>query len=633
MQSVKPLRLQRETYQASSKVSSLRIAHVWVDSGLSHLDGLYSYRIPDDLINLLTIGSRIKVPFNSRMCEAVVVKVEESHQMNKDLKTVNSLLGDIPVMNEKLITFYSEMAKHWGSDPYSIINAGVPPRSILAEKKFEKLNTSNPRNLIFSRKKIDASFLMHRAHESAYAEIAQLALSRYKRGSVLVLVPDVKDVSRVCEQFARFSNEVSIIRLDSSLSRSQRYESYLSIAISDKTLVVGTRSALFAPISNIDSIIVGFEKSEQYFEQKHPYWNVRDSAILRAETEGCNLYFTGYVPSSSMAFMIEERKVSFSGNRASIKTTAYPQERGELLPDRLIPALRKSLDQGRVLFLAPRKGYANALLCAKCKNISQCQCGGRLLIASQSADPVCSICSTTVKDWSCLWCSGKTRYAAARGIDRFHEEIGRAFPNVAIQISSSPKILEDVLPQTKIVIATPGSIPGNTVDYSAVVILEGQRFLSNGSTTYEEMVYESFFEAASRVRRGGNVFVVLDVFHPVIASLSRWNPSILIKAILRESSEAFLPPFSSSAMLRLETSEGVTIRNGLTKSINDGRLPKASRVYLSEGTNKNESRIFVSVPRNERQVLVDFLRELTRKRAVSKKSLISISLDPFALLP
>jgi primosomal protein N' (replication factor Y) len=633
MPSVKPLRLQREIYQASPKVNSLEIAHAWVDSGLSHLDGPYSYRIPDDLVNALSVGSRIKVPFNSRMCEAIVINIERVHEVSRDLKVVASLLGDIPVMNEKLISFYSQMARYWASDPYSIIRSGVPTRAVSVEKNFNIKAFTPERNGVFSRKKVDKSFLMHRAHESAYVELGELAFSKLKRGSVLLLLPDAKDVARMCEELGRRSVDIPIVRLDSSLSRTERYENYLKIAVSEKSLVVGTRSALFAPINNLDSIIIGFEKSEQFFEQKHPFWNVRDSSILRAEIEQCNIYFTGYVPSSCMALMIEEREVNFVGDRTGIKTSAFPQDKGELLPNRLIPVIRKSLDQGRILFLAPRKGYANALLCAKCKNISLCQCGGRLLITSLNSDPICAICSTTVKAWSCKWCSGTIKYASARGIERFYEEIGRAFPNMAMQMSNAPKILEEVLPQTRIVIATPGSIPGNTVDYSAVVILEGQRFLSNGSTSYEEMVYESFFDAASRVRKGGNVLVVLDSFHPVIASLSRWNPSFLIKKILRESSEAFLPPFSSTAILRSEISEGVMIRNGIAKSVKDGRLPEFSRVYLSQGTSKNESRIFVSVPRSDRQVLVDFLRELSRKRAIAKKSSISIALDPFVLLP
>jgi primosomal protein N' len=227
---------------------------------------------------------------------------------------------------------------------------------------------------------------------------------------------------------------------------------------------------------------------------------------------------------------------------------------------------------------------------------------------------------------------GTTKYAAARGIERFHEEIGRAFPNTAIQISSAPNILEEISEKTKIVIATAGSIPGSFDGYSSVVILEGQRFLSSASSAYEEMVYESFFEAISRVSKDGIVLLALDSFHPVVSAISRWNPSLLIKKILRESIEADLPPFRTTAVLKLPASEGVLLRNGILKSIKDGRLPDVSKVYLTVNDATGEARILISVPREKRNLLVDFVHVLSRKRAVSKKNSMSIAIDPYALL-
>ena len=146
------------------------------------------------------------------------------------------------------------------------------------------------------------------------------------------------------------------------------------------------------------------------------------------------------------------------------------------------------------------------------------------------------------------------------------------------------------------------------------------------------MVFESFFEASSRVKKNGSVLIVLDPYHPAIAALSRWNPSILIKKILRECSDAFLPPYASTAVLSVPILEGVALRNGIAKTIKDGRLPLKSRVNLVEDKSKNVSQIFVSVPRKDRQLLVDFLSEFARKRAISKKSLITFALDPFTLV-
>jgi len=631
MQSVKPLRLKRETYRSTAKADSRTVVNVWVDSGLSHLDGIYSYRCPVDLVDKISVGSRLKVPFNSRSCEALVIEVLEN-ETAEHLKIIESVLGIFPVANSALIEFYRIMAKYWASDPYSLIKFGIPSRVASVEKTIESESITVSKKSTVSKRNMQNFFMMHTPHKSAYLEIAELAIERLKNGSTLVLMPDSKDVDRVMQSFTGKTMDFKIIRLDSSLPRAQRYENYLKSSLQNNVLVIGNRSALFAPIPDLDSVIVGFEKSEQYFEKKHPYWNTRDSVFLRAQIEKLNVYFTGYVPSCDMAQQIEKRNVKFITERTNITTTAFPQTQGELLPDRIIPAIRKALNQGTVLFLVPRKGYANALLCAKCRNIALCKCGGRLLVAGQNSDPTCSVCNSAVRNWQCSWCAGTTRYISARGIDRFHEEIGRAFPNTPIQLSSAPNILEEVAEKTKIVIATTGAIPGSFKEYSAVVLLEGQRFLAASSSRFEELVYESFFEAAAHVSKKGNVFVVLDAFHPLVAAITKWNPGILVRKILRENEEAFLPPYSSIAVLTVEKHEAILLKNGLAKSVKDGRLPTSSQIFLSQETESDDVRILVSVPVEKRDILAAFLLELSRKRAVSKKSFVNIALDPFTLL-
>ena len=84
--------------------------------------------------------------------------------------------------------------------------------------------------------------------------------------------------------------------------------------------------------------------------------------------------------------------------------------------------------------------------------------------------------------------------------------------------------------------------------------------------------------------------------------------------------------------MTVEKQESVILKNGLAKSIKDGRLPTSSQVFLSQDAESDDARILVSVPSENRDVLAAFLLELSRKRAISKKSFVSIALDPFTLL-
>ena len=101
---------------------------------------------------------------------------------------------------------------------------------------------------------------------------------------------------------------------------------------------------------------------------------------------------------------------------------------------------------------------------------------------------------------------------------------------------------------------------------------------------------------------------------------------------MRENEETFLPPYSSIAVLTVQKQEAILLKNGLAKSIKDGRLPTDSQLFLSEDAESEVAKILLSVPAENRDVLAAFLLELSRKRAVSKKSFVNIALDPFTLL-
>jgi len=156
-----------------------------VDSGLSHLDGLYSYRIPNEILSVIEIGSRLKVPFNARSCEAVVVELSTSEEPLGNLKIIESLLGEIPIANQAIINFYSQMAKYWASDPFSIIKSGVPARVASVEKLIRR--KGNLPKDSQKTKKIEKSYLMHSPYVSSYRELADLGINELKNGISIAL--------------------------------------------------------------------------------------------------------------------------------------------------------------------------------------------------------------------------------------------------------------------------------------------------------------------------------------------------------------------------------------------------------------------------------------------------------------
>jgi primosomal protein N' (replication factor Y) len=137
----------------------------------------------------------------------------------------------------------------------------------------------------------------------------------------------------------------------------------------------------------------------------------------RGRLENLNLILSGYSPSSDVALQIDSKKIKYINARTDVSVAAFSPVSGTLLPGRIFTEIRSALKRGPVLFLAPRKGYGNALMCSHCKNIASCNCGGRLVVASKNVSPHCVHCGLIYKNWKCNFCNHEKQYLLSRGLD------------------------------------------------------------------------------------------------------------------------------------------------------------------------------------------------------------------------
>ena len=395
--------------------------------------------------------------------------------------------------------------------------------------------------------------------------------------------------------------------------------------------MIGTRSAVFAPIVDLSSLIVLDEGSELNYEVRSPGWNVRDVAILRAMKSDLNLTFVGYSPSSEVARLIENKWIEFSSAKSRVDVSAFPQSHGELIPSRLVSEIRKAMSSGPILFLAPRKGYAQAIVCAKCKNVALCECGGKLLKRSSQSLLECTICAKAHAEWRCTWCQGSTPYLMGRGSDRFAYEIGAAFPGLHIVQSTAEMLVESFEESKGLVIATPGSIPQTHDGYSLVVVLEAERFFMQADIRAHERARELFFSTAALASQAGRVALVMPIDHPIIGALSAWKPSLISQRELRERLEVNLPPFTRAVTLDISNSESQSLLRGLRKSQEEGRLPESTQLLGPSQLKGEIDRIVALTPLIDGEALIGLLHEFQRRRSSSKKALATIRIDPYSL--
>jgi len=459
--------------------------------------------------------------------------------------------------------------------------------------------------------------------------MASWLLSRSEKGGVLVVLPELREVQALATELTQRDLDFTV--LDASLPRTDRYFNFLQVATGAAQIVIGTRSAIFAPVANLQTIIVFREGSESHYERRTPGWNVRDVAIIRSQLASVDLTFAGYAPSSELSLLIESEVIALKGKRAKVDATAYPQFQGELLPDRIFTPIRSALARGSVLFLVPRKGYSQAISCAACRNIALCECGGRIYFGGPAKGFICSLCNVTTPEWSCKWCKKSSANLLGRGNLRHAHEIGRAFPGFPVVSADATNVVHEIENQHSIVLATAGMAPLVKGGYQAVVILEGDNLFSQLDLRAQERAREAIMQSASLLSSNGKVLVVIDSAHPIVAALSRWNLSPLLARELREREQTQLPPLVHAVILEIAHSDTSTFVSGINASIKDGRVPNSTRILGPTRLDDQSSRVILTVSRDDGQELIDFLVTYRKKRGISKKSIPHMRIDPYAL--
>jgi primosomal protein N' (replication factor Y) len=623
----RPLRLksQEATRLDSQQASTDPYIKVWVDTSVSHLDGSFDYLVPERLSDQVRPGVRIGVPFAGRDVEALVLERSSSTEVT-NLKFISSVISPEVVAPEKLIELIAAVSKRWICNPYDLVRAAIPARVASVDKsKVAGLQESTPKTLKKSSQS-NVFYLQLQPHEDSLEKLAEFALKESLKGSVLIVLPEERELLEV----SKLLGDKAIV-LSSALTRTERYANYLAALKTETAIVIGTRSSIFVTPRDLRTLIIYRENSQSHYEVRHPGWNVRDIALMRAESESLNLYFVGYSPSLEMAALIESSGAKYLSKKLRLSVKTFTPQNSELLPERIFTHIRSALKNGPVLFLVPKKGYASALMCKKCKNIAICSCGGKLSRRNQSSPPECVHCSKTYPTWSCSWCNEDKLILLGRGSIRHAEEIGRAFPGFAVINSDADGVTKEISDQRTLVIATAGMAPSYAAGYSAVVFLEGASFFSYSDLRGQERSREAFFEAASKVRNGGEVLIAIDSSHPVVASLATWSPAHMYKRELMELESLNLPPFYRSVYLDVPVKEASAIAEGLKKSLLEQRIPDSSRILGPAIRNPETARVLVTASISDFPQLTQFLAEYIKHRAITKKSAIELRIDPYSL--
>lgn len=277
-----------------------------------------------------------------------------------------------------------------------------------------------------------------------------LALSNYyisQGKSIIMLVPEISLTPVMCSYFLkRFSNNVAI--LHSELSDGEKYDEYRRIAKGEVKIVVGTRSAIFAPLKNIGLIILDEEHVESYKQENVPCYHAREIAIMRANYNHAKVVLGSATPSlESKARAIKNIYnhviINKRFNEKELPNTeiidmsnyANMSRESSIFSVQLINKLKKVIEnKEQAILLINKRGYSNSIFCRSCGKVIRCpDCGIPLTYHKNNNILKCHHCDYTMyKPPVCPSCKSKYLSTNGFGTEKIVDELYKLFPNIKV---------------------------------------------------------------------------------------------------------------------------------------------------------------------------------------------------------
>ena len=624
------------------------VARVLVDIALAHLDRPFDYAVPTAMAGTAVPGARVKVRFAGQDVDGYVVERAGETDHTGTLQPLRRVVSAEPVLAPEIAELSATLARRYAGARSDVLRLAVPPRHATTEKQPSPPAPAPgpvPAGAWAEVEHADAFLRRLSAGEAPRAVwaaapaddwpamVAEAVATTYAAGrGVLVCVPDRRDVTRVDAALREALPGDHHVCLTADGGPAARYRDFLAVARGARRVVVGTRSAAFAPVHDLGLVVLWDDGDDLHAEPRAPYPHTREVLVARAEQQSTAALLGGMARTPEAQQLVaagwaHELSVPRHVLRQRIRVEAVPAEDravGTRVPRAAYDAIRRGLESGPVLVQTPRAGYAASLACDTCRTPARCTtCTGPLVVSGPTVPPQCRWCGHVEASWACRTCGAHGLRAPVRGEARTAEELGRMFPGTTVRSSSGERVVERVGAPRDLVVATVGAEPVADEGYAAVVVLDTWLTLVRDDMRAAEEALRRWLNAAALVRPGGHVVAVGDPGHPALQALVRWDPVGFARREAEERSQAHLPPAA-----RLATVTGDL--GAIDDVLHLVDLPDGAEV-LGPVPVDDEHRVLLRVPWSRGPALSEALGDLQRLRSARKLDPVRIQVDPLTI--
>ncbi|HXT63200.1 MAG TPA: primosomal protein N' [Pyrinomonadaceae bacterium] len=349
----------------------------------------------------------------------------------------------IPTLKKKGVV--EEFAEDLRRDP--LARAELPRTEELKLTSAQSAALAEIESAIKDRK--FSPLLLHGVTGSGKTEIyirAMRAALNLGRGAMM-LVPEIALTPILSRRLrAHFGDQIAIFH--SSLSRGERFDEWSRLRTGEARVVLGTRSAVFAPVENLGLIVIDEEQDGSYRQEESPFYNARDSAIVRAQKSSATVVLGSATPSLesfhnaqtgkyqylSLPSRIGERSLA-TAELIDMRAVFARHKKPTVFSDEVLAAIAETKANGeQSIILLNRRGYSSFILCRSCGESIMCpNCEVTLTYHRGDQTLVCHYCNHYQRAPSqCPVCASKYIYYVGEGTEQIEERLRKRFPQLRI---------------------------------------------------------------------------------------------------------------------------------------------------------------------------------------------------------
>lgn len=532
----------------------------------------FTYQISADLQESIKIGQLVNIPFRNKVIQGIVRKLSTSIPKTEyALKFIDQIVDVEPIIADWQLELIEFMSQYYLTSMATIAAMFIPdiPKRKLKIQVDEILEQTIERSFKVAQIRVETkghTLVKYRKLETKAGIIKNIIDKLQGTEQVVIIVPQLRDVKDILSFILEYSNE-TVVYLN-NLPISRYWQNWQAVQQGRAKIIIGTRSAIFAPFSNLKQIIIDQEEDEYHKqEEPAPRYHVHTVAQWIAARTESDLLYLSQSPSVERLHETAQKLLSYQEFDSELK---YPtvqivdlnkeQHVGNYTPLGLGLQMNILNEEGVTLLILNKNGFATGFSCRDCKTL------------------------TSVKDKSylesrCKNCGGGNIYFVGKGVDGVAADVRNLFPDLKIQVLTGDM---EISGDTKIVITTlPIALQLNTEQFNSIASLRFDLFDALGDQLLSERLFLDHYKIVARMSEDQVFFA--QTYSPDNDFLSMLNvgsmKSFYIK-VLNERKSFNLPPFGMLVRLLFRSDKQDDGEKELAKlSANLSNQPNGVKIY------------------------------------------------------